>query len=101
MNIQIGKKFKLNQARADRFDLVQLVKKEKKDTGETYTSETVIGYDMRLETCISNIIFERLKRNTKTVKLTEFLAAYKKEKEKILNMLEENATSKPTRTRTK
>ena len=89
MNIKIGK-YRINQSvNSARFDLVEVVKRQKKDkatgkpNGETYEAENNLGYDMRLESCIERIVINKLRENTKTVELKEFLEEYRKEKQEI------------------
>ena len=87
MNIKIDERFKLNQTTGDRFDLVEIVERKKKNSEDTYSAESVVGYDMRIESCISRIISERLKNKKETVSLKQFLEEYKKEKEELTKQL--------------
>lgn len=95
MNIKIDERFKLNQSTSDRFDLIEVVTRQKvgkdrKPTGETYQSENIMGYDMSLENCIQKIVAEKLKVNESTVSLKEFLEEYKKEKEQLIKQIKLN-----------
>lgn len=67
------------------FDLIRVVERTKKDTTETYEGEDVLGYDMRLETIVSEIVALEMKKKVKTVSLQEFLTEYKKAKEELMN----------------
>lgn len=69
------------------FDLIRKVERTKKDTTETYEGEDVLGYDMRLETIVSEIVALEMKKNVKTVSLQEFLEEYKREKQELLNQI--------------
>jgi hypothetical protein len=87
MNIKIDERFQLNQSSPNRFDLIEKVIRQKKDSKDTYEAENVLGYDMSLETCVGNIISEKLKENKETVTLKQFLEEYKKEKEQLLKTI--------------
>jgi len=63
-------------------------KKTRVETGETYEDEQMIGYGMRLEACIMQIIADNLNKKEETVSLKQYLNEYKKEKDEILKILE-------------
>lgn len=87
MNIKIDERFQLNQSTGNRFDLIEKVVRNKKDSEETYEGENVLGYDMQIESCINLIIAEKFKDNKETVSLKQFLEEYKKEKEQLLKTI--------------
>ena len=87
MNIKIDERFQLNQTTANRFDLIEKVIRQKKDSEDTYEAENILGYDMQLESCINTIISEKLKDKKETVTLKQFLEEYKKEKEQLLKTI--------------
>jgi len=101
MYIKIDNIFTLNQASGDRFDLVKPVIRKKADTGKEYFSEVIVGFSMSLESCLSNIIADRLKNKEETVNLSEFLKAYKKEKDQLLSLLDPDKKKKMVRTKRK
>ena len=92
MIIQIGE-FKLVPQHSG-WDLIEEVKANKigegtmqNPTGEEYSKEIELGYNMQLETCIQKIIHFRLRRNESLVGLSDFLMSYKEEKDKINSIL--------------
>lgn len=87
MNIKIDERFQLNQSSSNRFDLVEKVVRQKKDSEDTYEAENTLGYDMKIESCINTIISEKLKTKEETVTLKQFLEEYKKEKEQLLKTI--------------
>lgn len=87
MNIKIDERFQLNQSSPNRFDLVEKVVRQKKDSEDTYEAENILGYDMKIESCINTIISEKLKTKEETVTLKQFLEEYKKEKEQLLKTI--------------
>lgn len=84
MNIKIDERFTLNQSSGDRFDLVKSVERTSKKDGSTSEAEKVLGYDMKIKSCINMIIFERLNDKKETVTLKEFLQEFKQQKEELL-----------------
>ena len=93
MNIEYKDYLIKQSTNSNGFDLVRKVTRNKKDkdtgenTGETYDSETTIGYDMSLERCAQYIIMEELNKEKVTVKIDEFLKAYKAEKEELVKTI--------------
>lgn len=88
MKINIEGQFILNQSlHSNGFDLIKKVTRTKKESGEKYEAESVLGYDMKLEKAIETIISERMKDKEDTVELNEFLQAYKQEKEQLLSKI--------------
>lgn len=72
----------------DRFDLYEIVTKQKKDIKETYKAEKEIGYGYILDNAIKRIIMEELSKNKNVVTLETFQKLYKKEKEDIEKALD-------------
>ncbi len=70
-----------------RFDLSKKVIRTKKDTKETYESDDVIGYGMTLESCVGEIIAHELDKDDSIVSLLQFVNAYRKERELIMDIL--------------
>ena len=87
MDIKIDERFILKQSFGDRFDIVEMVTRTKKDSEETYKAEQIIAYDTRLENAISRVVLEKLREKEKTVTLNEFLNEYKKEKELLTKQI--------------
>lgn len=72
----------------DRFDLYEIVTRQKKDIKETYKAEKEIGYGYILDNAIKRIIMEELSKNKNVVTLETFQKLYKKEKEDIEKALD-------------
>lgn len=72
----------------DRFDLYEIVIRQKKDIKETYKAEKEIGYGYILDNAIKRIIMEELSKNKNVVTLETFQKLYKKEKEDIEKALD-------------
>jgi len=91
MVIEVGR-FKL-VGTEDRFNLLELKKVENKDfaskkkTGEISEREIEVGYDMRFETCIRYILDRTLNDQDLKVDLHTYVEMYKKEREKLMNIL--------------
>lgn len=91
MVIEVGK-FKL-VGTEDRFNLMELRTVENKDfttkqkTGEVTEKEFEVGYDMRFETCIQYILDRSLNDQDLKVDLRTYVEMYKKEREKLMNIL--------------
>jgi hypothetical protein len=96
MEIKISDKYRLVSQEVG-FDVIEKVVRHKnkkgekginaEKTGETYESDNVLGYNMSLEGAIKKLI--HLTLHTKKLKLTlsEFLEEYKKEKERIEELI--------------
>lgn len=83
MNIRY-KKYLIKPTSDDRFDLFKTEKK----TGEAYKKRNAtIAYDIRLGHALHLIVMGELKNNTDTVSLKEFIEAYKKEKQELLQII--------------
>ena len=70
----------------DRFDLTQKIIRKGK-TGVKYEASEIIGYGMTLESCIKSVIALELDKDNSVVSLKEFVEAYKKEREVIMDIL--------------
>lgn len=88
------KDFRLEQQSTKGFDLIREVKSKRigdgdlrNPTGEDYIKDELIGYNMTLESCITNIIHIIQSDDFTIVSLQEFLESYKQLKEEILNIL--------------
>lgn len=88
------KDFRLEQQPTKGFDLIREVKSKRigdgdlrNPTGEDYIKDELIGYNMTLESCITNIIHIIQSDDLTIVSLQEFLESYKQLKEEILNIL--------------
>lgn len=91
MIIEIGK-FKLVSSE-DRFHVVELKQVETVDiktrqkTGEVRTEEKEVGYDLRFESAIRYVLDRSLNDQEITMSLPHYIEAFKKEREKITNLL--------------
>ena len=83
MNI-VYKGYEISQASTNRFNLEKEVMRTRKDSEEQYPAKISVGYDMKLETCMEDIISEELWRNNSVVTLKTFLSEYKREKEELI-----------------
>jgi len=77
------------------FNLTKLVKRNKVDdnknpTGETYDFDFLIGYNMKLESCIKKIIHINHCSKEDKLSLKEYIEMYKEEVEKIEQLLKYN-----------
>jgi len=88
MTIQINEYLLVPSENAlDRFDLNKKVIREKKVTKEKYESITNLGYAMTLQNCIKEIIAIKLDEDKSIVSLNEFVLAYEKQRELIMNII--------------
>ncbi len=78
----------IEQTVMNRFDLLEKVEAVKKATKEKYDSEYVLAYGVRLDRAVELIIHDKLKRNKSVVTLNEFLREYKKERNKIFEIID-------------
>ena len=76
------KEYLMEQTIAHRFDLRKGIVVNKKD-GTTEDSTVILGYDMRLTSCVDTIIKNELMKDESVCSLKEFIAAYKDMKEDI------------------
>lgn len=70
-----------------RFNLYKKGESTKKETGEKYESETVLGYAMSFERCLHVIATDILAEKEKTVSINEWIAEYKAIMNKLMNVL--------------
>ena len=77
-----------------RWDFYKIVKRQKVGDdgvkGDEYEQDSLLGYDMQLETILKEICLLEVQVNN-PVELTfeEFFTAYKKEKDELKNMINE------------
>lgn len=88
MIIQIGN-FKLipNDVSPQNFDLIEMVKREKKSDKSEYDGENNLGYSMPLEHCLKIINAKTLSIIDKTVSFEEYLKEYTKQKTELVNVI--------------
>jgi hypothetical protein len=71
----------------DRFNLYKKAVATKKEDGSKYDTQYTLGYGMSLESCVQNIILMNLEDKKVNVSLEVFIKEYKKERERITNLL--------------
>lgn len=88
------KDFRLEQQPSQGFDLYREVKAKRigdgtmqNPTGEEYLKDELVGYNMTLEKCITDIIHLIQCDSEEETSLNDFIASYKAIKEEILNIL--------------
>lgn len=74
-------------ASPDRFDLVVIKIRKKKDTEELYESEDLIGYGYTLEGILQKIIFIETDKSIKEEKITlkEYLEQFERMKNEVIS----------------
>lgn len=78
-----------------RYDLSRKISRRKMNagdtpnepTGETYEADDTIGYGMRMETCIKNMIELEIKENNSELELVDYLKMYRKLAKEIKDYL--------------
>ena len=77
-----------------RWDLVQQVTRTKKETEEKYESTADLGYGFSLESALQTIIAIELKKKNQTVTFTDYLNAYKAERDEVISLINNFQTIK-------
>jgi hypothetical protein len=78
--------FKLELTEYDRFNLYLLHVVNAKKADKRREEFKIVGYDMRLETCLHKIIIHRIKNSLEVTTLKEYLKEYKKEHQSLKNL---------------
>jgi len=81
-------KLELNEFN-DRFDLYLLVVINANKPDKRREEFKIVGYDMRLETCIHKIINYRLKNKVETISLYTYLQSYRSIKNELIKDLDQ------------
>lgn len=69
------------------FDLLEEVTREKKETKEQCQDQSIIGYGMKLESCVNKIIHKKVIDKLGTTTLKGFVCEYKVCQDEIKQLL--------------
>lgn len=89
MNIKINE-YTIKPNGFGNYDLHKNVVSTNKTTKEEYDSENVIAYGCSMEGCVSRIVYENVLGKEETVDIKTFLNEYKKEVNRINEMINLN-----------